>query len=68
MEGLKKFGLNMFPPAIGQEVHAALLRQVAAGELRPLVGRRIDLDGVASALEDHAHRRTTGRTVVELAR
>ena len=68
MEALKRFGLNMFPPAIGQRVHAELLDQVAAGTLRPVIGRRIGLDGVAAALEDHAHRRTTGRTVVELAR
>jgi NADPH2:quinone reductase len=64
--GLKAFGLNMMPPSVGQQVHTALLAQVAAGALKPLVGRRIRLEEVGEALEDHAHRRTTGRTVADL--
>ena len=40
-------------------------RRAASG--RP-IGRRIGLDEVAAALEDHAARRTSGRTVVEIAR
>jgi NADPH2:quinone reductase len=47
-------------------VHAALLDLVAAGRIRPVIGRRIALEDVADALEDHAARRTTGRTVVEI--
>jgi NADPH2:quinone reductase len=66
--GLRQLGLNMFTPSIGQQVHAALLAQIAEGSIRPLVGRRISLDEVGAALEDHAHRRTVGRTVVEVAR
>ena len=33
---------------------------------RPVVGRTVGLDGVADALEAHAARRTTGRTVADL--
>jgi NADPH2:quinone reductase len=65
---LRKFGLNTFPPAVGREVHAALLALVAAGAIRPVIGRRISMSEVATALEDHEQRRTTGRTVVDVAR
>lgn len=62
----RRFGVNPFPPETGDRVHAALLELVAAGAVRPVVGRRIALDDVAAALEDHAARRTSGRTVVDL--
>lgn len=63
----RRFGIHAFPPATGRRVHAALLELVADGRIRPVIGRRTTLDGVAAALEDHAARRTTGRTVVEIA-
>ncbi|MEP9361804.1 zinc-binding dehydrogenase [Nocardioides sp. CN2-186] len=63
----RRFGINPFPPETGRRVHAALLELVAAGKVRPVVGRTIGLDQVAGALEDHAARRTAGRTVVHLA-
>lgn len=63
---LRRFGINPFCPADGQRVHAALLDLVAAGTVRPTIGRRIGLADVAAALEDHAARRTSGRTVVDL--
>lgn len=62
----RRFGINPFPPATGQRVHQALLDLVAAGAIRPTIGRRIALGDVAAALEDHAARRTSGRTVVDL--
>lgn len=63
----RRFGLNMFPPDVGVEVHTALLELVRDGQIRPVIGRRITMDDVAAALEDHSLRRTSGRTVVELA-
>ncbi len=66
--GLRKFGLNMMPPAVGQEVHAQLLALLAKGAIHPYVGRTIALTEVGQALEDHAARRTSGRTVVDLTR
>ncbi len=63
----RRFGINPFPPETGLRVHAALLDLVADGRIRPVIGRRIALEDVAGALEDHAARRTTGRTVVEIA-
>lgn len=64
----RRFGINGFPPEVGQRVHEHLLELVAAGSIRPVVGRTISLDEVAAALADHAARRTSGRTVVELSR
>ncbi|HEX7132156.1 MAG TPA: zinc-binding dehydrogenase [Iamia sp.] len=64
----RRFGINPFPPAEGERVHAALLELVASGAIRPIIGRRIGLSEVAAALEDHAARRTSGRTVVDLTR
>lgn len=64
----RRFGVNTFPPEVGREVHGALLGLVAAGAIRPVIGRRISMDDVASALEDHEERRTSGRTVVDVSR
>jgi NADPH2:quinone reductase len=63
----RRFGINGFPPDVGQAVHAHLLELVAAGSVRPVIGRTIVLDEVGDALEDHAARRTSGRTVVDLS-
>ena len=65
--GLRKFGLNTFSPEVGQEAHQALLALVAAGSIRPVIGRRISMADVAGALTDHETRRTSGRTVVDVA-
>ncbi len=64
----RRFGINGFPPDVGRRVHEHLLELVAAGSIRPVIGRTIPLDEVGAALEDHAARRTSGRTVVELGR
>jgi NADPH2:quinone reductase len=64
----RRFGLNMFPAELGPQVHAALLDLLAADSIRPVIGRRITMDEVAAALEDHEQRRTHGRTVVTVGR
>ena len=63
----RRFGINPFGPEVGERVHAELLALVADGRIRPTIGRRIGLGEVAAALEDHEARRTSGRTVVDLA-
>lgn len=65
--GLRRFGFNPFTRVEGDRVHAALLDLVAAGAIRPYVGKVVDLDGAAQALDDHEHRRSVGRTVIRLA-
>jgi NADPH2:quinone reductase len=65
---LRRFGINTFPPEVGREVHRALLALVAAGAVRPVIGQRISMSEVAGALDDHEQRRTSGRTVVDVAR
>ena len=64
---MRQFGVVPNPPEVGQEVHAELSRLVAAGAIRPYVGRRIGLGQVAASLEDHEQRRTSGRTVIDLS-
>lgn len=64
---MRRFGLNPFPPATGPRVHAALRSLIAAGKIRPVIGRRVSMDGVAQALDDHDKKRTVGRTVVDVA-
>jgi NADPH2:quinone reductase len=63
---LRRFGINTFGPETGRAVHAALLALVADGSIRPVIGRRIAMEAVAATLDDHEHRRTSGRTVVDL--
>jgi NADPH2:quinone reductase len=63
---MRQFGFVPNPPERGAEVHAAVSQLVEAHGVRPYVGRRISLGQVATALEDHAQRRTSGRTVVDL--
>ena len=63
---LRRFGINPFPLETGPRVHAALCELIAAGTIRPVIGRRVAMGQVAEALEDHDQRRTTGRTVLDL--
>lgn len=62
----RQFGINAFGPDTGREVHAALSELVAAGTVRPYIGRRIGMEEVGAALADHAAGRTSGRTVVRV--
>ncbi len=62
----RRFGLNTFPRSTGQEVHSALCALVAAGAIRPVIGRVVAMDEVAAALDDHEQRKTSGRTVVNV--
>jgi NADPH:quinone reductase len=62
----RQFGINAFPPEVGERVHAALLELVATGAVTPYVGRVVEMDEVGAALADHAAGRTMGRTVVRI--
>lgn len=61
---IRRMGMNPFGRAVGEEVHADLLRLLAAKKIRPVVSRRVSLADAGRALDDHEARRTTGRTVV----
>jgi len=61
---VRRAGLNPWGRDVAEEVHADLLRLLAKGSIRPVVGRRVPLEAAGRALEDHEQRRTTGRTVV----
>ena len=64
---MRRFGMNPLPPEVGTQVHAALRELLASGAITPMVGRRITMDQVGAALDDHENRRTQGRTVVDIA-
>ncbi len=64
---MRRFGMNPFPPEVGPEIHSGLCALLASGAIAPLVGRRITMDQVGAALDDHENRRTLGRTVVDIA-
>ncbi len=64
--GLRRAGFNPFPREVGDAAHAELLRWWEEKKIRPLLRRTVALGEVASALEDHEARRTTGRTAVEI--
>jgi len=54
------------PPTtdLGRQIQAHLLELLAAGTIRPIVGRTVPFEGLAEALDDMEARRTIGRTVV----
>jgi NADPH2:quinone reductase len=66
--GLRDAGFSPFSRAVGEAVHADLVRLLEAGKIRPIVGRRVGWGTVPAAYEELEARRTLGRTVVELAR
>lgn len=65
--GMRRFGFNPFTRADGDEVHAALCELIAAGRIRPHVGRMVSMEDAGAALDDHEQRRSIGRTVVRIA-
>ncbi len=64
---MRRMGMNFFAPETGARVHGALRELLAAGRIHPRVARRIRMGEVATVLEDHLARRTSGRTVVDIA-
>jgi NADPH2:quinone reductase len=65
--GMRRFGFNPFGRDTADEVHGRLLELLAEGSIRPHVGRRVGMDEAAAALSDHEHRRSVGRTVVQIS-
>jgi NADPH2:quinone reductase len=65
--GMRRFGFNPFTRADGDQVHEALCQAVDAGRLHPHVGAVVAMEQAGHALALHATRRTSGRTVVDVA-
>jgi NADPH:quinone reductase len=65
--GMRRFGFNPFGRDVADEVHADLLRLVAAGLIRPSIGQRVSMEEAGQALDEHQGRRSLGRTVVLVA-
>jgi NADPH2:quinone reductase len=63
---VRRLGLNPWDRAVGEEVHADLLRLLGEKAIRPILGQRVSLAEAGAALEAHEERRTIGRSVVVL--
>jgi NADPH2:quinone reductase len=57
-------GMNLFPRSTGERVHARLLELLAAGRIRPVVGRSASYRDLPAELERMEARQTVGRTVL----
>jgi NADPH2:quinone reductase len=55
---------NAPPASLGERVQAALLDLLAAGKIKPIVGRTVPFEHVPQALEDMESRGTIGRVVI----
>jgi NADPH2:quinone reductase len=64
--GMRRFGFNPFGRDVADETHNDLLRLVAAGQIRPVIGRRVSMAEAGAALDEHEQRRSVGRTIVEV--
>jgi len=65
--GMRRFGFNPFGRDVADEIHTDLLRLVDKELIHPYVGRRVSMKGAGAALDEHEHRRSLGRTVVEVS-
>jgi NADPH2:quinone reductase len=65
---IRRSGFNPYGRDVAETVHAALLEGIAKGQLRPVVGNRVELEGAGEALEAHEARNSLGRTVVLVRR
>jgi NADPH2:quinone reductase len=57
-------GWNLYPRSAGERVHAHLLELLAAGRIRPVVGRTGSYHDLPAELERMEARETVGRTVL----
>jgi NADPH:quinone reductase len=60
-------GFNITPRVVGEAVHARLLELLAAGAIRPIVGREVDFLDLPAALDAMEDRSTIGRVVVHVS-
>ena len=57
-------GFNVVPRSVGDEIQRSLEALLAAGKIRPVIGKTVSFAEVPTALDDMEDRKTVGRTVV----
>jgi NADPH:quinone reductase len=62
--GMRRFGFNPYGRDVAEDIHADLLRLAASGQIRPVIGRRVQMEEAGKALDEHEARQSIGRTVV----
>jgi NADPH2:quinone reductase len=63
---LRKVPVNWVPRSVGEQVHAELVALLAAGAIRPIVGKTVAFEQLPAALDEMEQRQTIGRTVVQV--
>jgi NADPH2:quinone reductase len=66
-DGPKFGGVNLLPRALGERIQSELVEKLAAGRIRPIVGRRARWTELPAELERLASRSTLGRIVLDWA-
>jgi NADPH:quinone reductase-like Zn-dependent oxidoreductase len=62
----KGMGWNFAPDALGARITREIVERVLAGQIRPVVGRVVELEEMPAAVDAMANRQTVGRTIVKL--
>lgn len=62
----KGMGWNFTPGAIGESITQAIVEQVLAGKVAPVIGQVVEFESLPTALEALRDRKTVGRTIVKL--
>ena len=65
---IRRSGFNPYGRDVAEAVHAELLAGIAKGQLRPVIGNRVEMEAAGDALEAHEARRSLGRTAVLIRR
>jgi NADPH2:quinone reductase len=62
----KSMGWNFAPHALGERITREIVELVLAKQIRPVIGRVVELEELPAAIDALARRQTVGRTIVKL--
>ena len=62
----KGLGWNFVPSSLGERITREVAASVAAGKLKPVIGRIAKFEEIPDAIASLANRETTGRTIAML--
>ena len=62
----KGMGWNLAPDALGERITREIVDLVLAKQVRPVIGRVVEIEELPAAIDAMANRQTVGRTIVKL--
>jgi NADPH2:quinone reductase len=62
----KAMGWNFVPDALGERITREIVERVLARQIKPVIGRVVELEELPAAIDAMANRQTVGRTIVKL--